>query len=72
MARMDRDDARDILHRLRLDVSNPPDFHALPSSKVEEVLAVAAERKYRKPQNAPGSKARMFYQYVTRAAGCWA
>lgn len=71
MARLDRDDAREILSRLRLDVNSPPDFHALPSAKVDEVTAQADARRYRKARNAPGSRARMFYQYVTTAAGCW-
>lgn len=66
--RLDRDDAREILSRLRLDVNTPPDFHTLGSSQVDAVLAEADARRYRKPANANGSRGRMFYQYVTRAA----
>lgn len=67
-SRLDVWAAREILSRLRLDPNSPPDFHTLRASQVEEVLNEADYRRYRKPKNAPGSRGRMFYQYVTRTA----
>lgn len=43
------------------------DFHTLTSAQVEKVLALAVEMKYRKPKNANGSRARMFFQAQARA-----
>lgn len=68
MARLDRHAAREILSRIGVSAAAPPDFHTLNSEAVERVLAQADARRYRKPANAPGSRGRMFYQYVTRAA----
>jgi hypothetical protein len=42
------------------------DFHTLDSDTVERILAAADEHGYRKPRNAPGSRARMFYEYANR------
>lgn len=42
------------------------DFHALRSSDVDIVLAVAKAAGYRKSKSAPGSRARMFFQYLSR------
>jgi hypothetical protein len=47
-------------------VSLNADFHALRSSDVDIVLAVAKAAGYRKSKNAPGSRARMFYSYLAR------
>lgn len=44
------------------------DFHALPSAAVDKLLEHANARRYRKPRNAPGSRARMFHAYLTRRA----
>ena len=42
------------------------DFHALGSSAVQALADVAKLAGYRKSKNAPGSTARMFYQYLSR------
>lgn len=51
-------------------VSFNQDFHALPSSQVRKILDAARAAGYRKRRDAPGSKARMFYQYLSRKRGC--
>ena len=38
--------------------------------EVEIVLDVAKAAGYRKRKDAPGSKARMFYDYLARKRGC--
>ena len=42
------------------------DFHVLGSSAVQALADVAKLTGYRKSKNAPGSTARMFYQYLSR------
>lgn len=42
------------------------DFFQLSSSEVQRVLEVAKLAGYRKSKNAPGSTARMYYQYLSR------
>jgi len=42
------------------------DFHALGSSAVQALADTAKLAGYRKSKNAPGSTARMFYQYLSR------
>jgi hypothetical protein len=42
------------------------DFHALGSSAVQALADVTKLAGYRKSKNAPGSTARMFYQYLSR------
>lgn len=44
------------------------DFHTLSSSQVDELLAEANKIGYRKSKSAPGSRGRMFYQYLQRVA----
>lgn len=44
------------------------DFHRLRSSQVAALLVEADARRYRAPRNANGSRGRMFWQYVQRAA----
>jgi hypothetical protein len=44
------------------------DFHALGSSAVQALADTAKRAGYRKSKNAPGSTARMFYQYLSRVA----
>jgi len=44
------------------------DFHKLDSATVDSILRVADLVKYRKPKQAPGSRARMFYAYLNRRA----
>ncbi len=43
-------------------------FFTLSSEVVESLLAEADILKYRKPKNAPGSRARMFHAYLVRRA----
>ena len=45
------------------------DFHELRSSDVEKILQAAKIAKYRKSKTAPGSTARMYYEYLQRLAG---
>lgn len=45
------------------------DFHELSSSEVQRVLEVAKLAGYRKSKNAPGSTARMYFQYLDRLRG---
>lgn len=45
-----------------------PDFHTLPSERVECLVELAREVGYRKPKAANGSRARYFYEYLKRAA----
>lgn len=42
------------------------DFHAQGSATVQLLLDVAKMMGYRKSKSAPGSTARMFYQYMER------
>lgn len=42
------------------------DFHELSSSEVQRILEVARLAGYRKSKNAPGSTARMYFQYLNR------
>ena len=58
--------AREALRALGLD--HGPDFHAISSDKVRNMLGVADFYKYRKPRNANGSRARYFYAYLQRQA----
>jgi hypothetical protein len=42
------------------------DFHELSSSEVQRVLEIARLAGYRKRSDAPGSTARMYYQFLSR------
>ena len=66
MPRMTKDQAQEILRRI--GCSAAPDFFTLPSEQVAQVLIEADAVKYRKPKNANGSRARYFYEYLTRTA----
>lgn len=44
------------------------DFHQLDSETVQGVIDAADAHRYRKSKNAPGSRARMFYEYANRQA----
>lgn len=63
---MTRSEAYDIAQRVGVPVSK--DFHTLSSFTVERILIEADARRYRKSRFAPGSRARMFWQYVQRRA----
>ena len=42
------------------------DYHTLRSSEVDKVLGMAKLYGYRKAKNAPGSTARMFWEFLQR------
>lgn len=66
--RRTRHDARELaaLYRIPLD----RDFHALDTDTdaVESITAAADYRRYRKPRNANGSRARYFHAHLCRLA----
>jgi hypothetical protein len=46
------------------------DFHVLHSDDKRLVLQAARDAGYRKRRDAPGSTARMYFQYLARKKGC--
>ncbi len=65
MARkVSRAGACDILSRV--GIPRGEDFHVLSSSKVDHLLTEARRVGYRKSRSAPGSRGRMFHQYLQR------
>lgn len=56
--------AKEMLIADGIDFRN--DFHVLSSSAVSRIVDVAKAAGYRKSKNAPGSTARMYYQYLSR------
>lgn len=67
MARLTKYDARGIVQAICGD-AGAVDFHRLTSGQVDDVLGFADSRGYRESKYANGSRARMFWQYVCRAA----
>ena len=66
-ARDDRQaQACDILHRL--GIPHGQSFHALPTDRVDALLAEADLYRYRRPRNANGSRARYFHDMLQRRA----
>jgi len=65
--RITPDEAKSILAELEYS-GDSKDFFTLRSSEVSKLLDHAKRLKYRKSSSAPGSTARMFYQYLTRLA----
>jgi hypothetical protein len=61
-----RSNAHDVAQRAQAPIG--ADFHTLTSSQVERLLVEADRLKYRKRKNAPGSRGRMFWQYIQRRA----
>jgi hypothetical protein len=61
-----RSDARAYL--ARWNVSLGQDFHTLKRSQVDLILADADRERYKKPENANGSRARYFYSLIQRRA----
>jgi hypothetical protein len=59
-------EARQTLLACGCDLAS--DFHALPSSVVQCLIAQADLRKYRKPDNANGSRGRYFHAHLIRLA----
>mgnify|MGYP003651203181 CR=1 FL=1 len=68
MPRLTKDQAQETLRRIGGKGIFIPDFHTLHSEQVAQVLTEADSVKYRKPKNANGSRARYFYEYLTRTA----
>lgn len=66
MPRLTPGEARGIATRWQIPLDK--DFHALRSEEVERVIAAADERRYRKPSNANGSRARYFHAQLARVA----
>ena len=64
MARINPWDARAILTVCHCACDD--DFHALNADNVERLLVHADARKYRKPANANGSRARYWHAYLVR------
>ncbi len=57
-------EAKSLLARAGVDFRK--DFHALGSADVQLIADTAKLAGYRKHKNAPGSTARMYYQYLER------
>lgn len=53
-------------HLKAAGVNFSSDFHQLPRRQVELILATAHAAEYRKRKDAPGSTARMYFQYLSR------
>ena len=69
---MDSTTAYDILRNCGIPLNE--DFHKLSATTVQDLADYGKMHKYRKPANANGSYARMFYAYITRKANAkrWA
>lgn len=63
---MTKNEATNLAHKYSIALGK--DFFTLSSDEVSRVLAAADERKYRKPKNANGSRARYFFALLQRAA----
>lgn len=61
---MSKSTARELLSAHGVPLGE--DFHRLPSSVVDGIVAAAEAYGYRKPRNANGSKARYFYAFANR------
>ena len=62
--KIDRAEARRLLQSDGIDFAR--DFHELSSHEVQRILEVAHLAGYRKRKDAPGSTARMYFQYLSR------
>ena len=62
--KLDPHTAKQRLKAAGIDFSR--DFHQLPSSQVQIILDTARAAGYRKRKDAPGSTARMYYQYLSK------
>lgn len=62
--KLDPHEAKQRLKAAGVDFSS--DFHQLPRSQVQLILDMAHTAKYRKREDAPGSTARMYFQYLRR------
>lgn len=66
MSRLSRTEALAIL--TASGIAQGADFHTLSSAQVDALLVHAKQRKYRKPRDANGSRARYFHAYLERTA----
>ncbi len=62
--KIDRAEAKRLLQSDGIDFAR--DFHELGSQEVQRILEVAKLAGYRKRKDAPGSTARMYFQYLSR------
>lgn len=62
--KIDRAEAKRLLQSDGIDFQR--DFHELSSYETQRILEVAKLAGYRKRQDAPGSTARMYFQYLRR------
>lgn len=62
--KLDPHEAKQRLKAAGVDFSR--DFHALPSRQVQLLVDTARAAGYRKRKDAPGSTARMYFQYLSR------
>jgi hypothetical protein len=62
--KIDPHEAKQRLEAAGIDFSR--DFHTLPSREVDLILEAARAAGYRKSKDAPGSTARMYFQYLSR------
>lgn len=60
------DRARETLERCKVEIG--ADFHALPRSAADALLAEAKMQRYQKPRNANGSRTRYFHAMIQRRA----
>ena len=61
---INRQQARELLRSHGVPLGRS--YHTLSSSDVEGIVAAAKAYGYRKSKNAPGSTARMFYEFANR------
>ena len=59
-------EAKELAEKFNIPLDQ--DFYILDSAVVSRILDAADSRKYRKPKNANGSRARYFHAYLCRAA----
>ena len=62
--KIDRAEAKRLLQSDGIDFQR--DFYELGSQEVQRILEVARLASYRKRKDAPGSTARMYFQYLSR------
>ncbi len=62
--KMSHEDAREML--MNDGILFDQDFHALGSSEIDRLAQAAEATGYRKRKDAPGSKVRMYYQFLQR------
>lgn len=62
--KLDPHEAKQRLSAAGINFSD--DFHRLSSGQIDRLLEVARAAGYRKRKDAPGSTARMYFQYLSR------